>query len=258
MYYIDTHTHCCSEYYPADLDRVVNDAVKAGVAKMVVPCVNSQSIEDIANATAKYPDRLFGMMGLHPQDVAANYLEELALIETHLFDNHIIGVGEIGIDLYHDSTFIEQQRDAFSIQLGWAQQHQLPLSIHIRDGYEEAFAILKKYENCGLKGALHCFSGGIQEALWAIKFGFYLGIGGVVTFKNSKLKEIVKEVGLEHIVLETDAPFLAPVPFRGQTNESAYIPLIGNYIADIFNISPKEVAEITTRNAEQIFFSINF
>jgi TatD DNase family protein len=253
MYFIDTHTHCCTEYYPNDLDRVIRDAIKADVTKMIVPCVNADSVPDIADATARYPNNLFGMVGLHPSDVNEHYREELAALEKHLHDTHIIGVGEIGMDLYRNRTFLEEQRDAFLTQLQWAKTHNLPLSIHIRDAYEEAFAVLKRFENQGLKGVLHCFSGGIQEAKWAVKFGFFLGIGGVVTFKNSKLKEIVKTVGLSHIVLETDAPFLAPVPFRGQTNESAYIPLIANYIADLFDMPTEEVARITTENAERVF-----
>ncbi|MDR1346676.1 MAG: TatD family hydrolase [Bacteroidales bacterium] len=253
MYFIDTHTHCCTEYYPKELDRVINDAIKANVIKMIVPCVNASSVPDIADATTRYSANLFGMIGLHPSDVNEHYQEELAELKKHLHDTHIIGVGEIGMDLYHDRTFLEEQRDAFLMQLHWAKAYNLPLSIHIRDAYEEAFAVLKHFENQGLTGVLHCFSGGIQEAKWAVNFGFYLGIGGVVTFKNSKLKEIVKTIGLSHIVLETDAPFLAPVPFRGQPNESAYIPLIANYLSDLFNVSTEEIARITTENAERIF-----
>jgi len=253
MYFIDTHTHCCKEYYADNLDRVVRNAIKANVTKMIVPCVNTDSISEIINITDLYPNNVFGMIGLHPSDVDEHYIEHLAVLEQHLQDPHIIGVGEIGMDLYHSHNFLDAQQDAFAIQLQWAKTYNLPLSIHIRDAYKEAFVVLNQFKNQNLRGVLHCFSGGIQEAKWAIDFGLYLGIGGVITFKNNKLKEIVKTVGLSHIVLETDAPFLAPVPFRGQTNESAYIPIIANYIADLFDITTEEVALITTENSKQIF-----
>jgi TatD DNase family protein len=169
----------------------------------------------------------------------------------------LIGVGEIGIDLYHDKTFIKEQEIAFQRQLTWAAERNLPVSIHIRDGYEEAFRILKPFVQNGLNGVLHCFSGGIQEAHWAVNYGLKLGIGGVVTFKKNKLENIVKEIGIEHIVLETDAPFLAPDPYRGKQNESSYIPLIANKIASIFDIPLAEVRRITSENACSVFTKIN-
>jgi TatD DNase family protein len=157
------------------------------------------------------------------------------------------------LDFYFSREFEKEQIEVFDIQLGWAKERQMPLSLHIRNAYEEAIPVLKKYDHSGLKGVLHCFSGGIQEAQWGIRFGFALGVGGVVTFKNNKLQDIVKEVGLQHIVLETDAPYLAPVPYRGKTNESSYIPIIAQKVAEVTGESLETVMEVTTENAKKIF-----
>lgn len=256
MNYVDTHAHLYKEYYPDNFNDVVHRSIAAEVTQVVLPCVNLASVPSIMEAAKAYPQHLFPLIGLHPIDITESYQQELAQLEKYLTLSEIIGVGEIGIDLYHHPESVAAQRDAFFQQLQWARDLKLPLSIHIRNGYEEAFAILKKFKNQQLKGVLHCFSGGIQEAKWAIDFGFKLGIGGVVTFKKNKLEEIVKEVGIAHIVLETDAPFLAPHPFRGKENESSYIPLIAEKIATIFGISTEEVKRITTENAWEVFTKI--
>ncbi len=256
MYFIDSHAHLYKEYYPDDLAEVIQRAIDANVTTVILPSVSTPTLNDIFEATDAYPTHLFPLIGLHPTDVAENYREELAILHTYLNDSRVVGIGEIGIDLFHDSDFLVAQKECFYTQLQWAKETGLPLSIHIRDAYNESLEILKQFEHCGLKGILHCFSGGIQEAEWAIKFGFILGIGGVVTFKNNKLQDIVKHVGLENIALETDAPFLSPTPYRGQRNESDKIPLIANKIADIFETSVEKVAEITTLNVERIFTKI--
>lgn len=257
MNFVDTHAHLYKEYYPNNFHEVVSRSVEAQVTQIILPCVNARSVPHIFDAVTAYPHLLFPLIGLHPIDVNDNYKEELSILETYLSRKEIIGIGEVGIDMYHNPERLNEQIDAFEQQLQWAISHQLPLSVHIRNGYEEAFSVLKNFKNQNLKGVLHCFSGGIQEAKWAINFGFKLGIGGVVTFKNNKLENIVREVGIAHIVLETDAPFLAPHPYRGKENESAYIPLIAEKIATIFDISIDEVKQITTQNAWEVFTKIS-
>ncbi len=253
MYFIDSHGHICNEYYTEDFNSVMERAIAARVEKIILPCVNAQSIPCIFDAVEQYPQHLFPLIGLHPTDITENYLEDLALLENQLTRPEVVGIGEIGMDLYHDTSYKEIQQKVFYRQLTWAKERNFPLSLHIRSAYTEAITILKKFNQHDLRGVLHCFSGGIQEADWAVRHGFALGIGGVVTFKNNKLQEIVKHVGIENIVLETDAPFLAPTPYRGQRNESSYIPIIAQKVADILETSIEEVAEKTTQNAEKIF-----
>jgi TatD DNase family protein len=253
MSYIDTHSHLYEEYYPHHFDEVVERANAANVTTILLPCVSSETLQHLFKAANKYPNNLFPMIGLHPTDVTQNYRKELTLLEKYLNDDGMVAVGEIGIDLYHDKTFIKEQHDAFEIQLGWAKELDLPISIHVRDGFQEAISVIKKFSGSPFSGVFHCFSGGIQEAKWVIDNGFLLGVSGVITFKKNKLQDIVKEVGLEHIVLETDAPFLAPEPYRGKPNESSYIPFIAQKIASLFEITTEEVMEITTANARRIF-----
>ena len=253
MRFIDSHGHIYREYYEEDFDSVVRRAIEAQVTKIMLPCVTSQSLNDIFDAVGKYPQHLFAMIGLHPTDIPEDADAELALLKPYLTHPNVVGVGEIGMDLYHDTSTIEIQKKVFSQQLEWAVEYQLPVSLHIRSAYAEAMEILRRFEGTGLTGILHCFSGGIQEAEWAVRHGFLLGIGGVVTFKNSKLQEIVKAVGVEHLALETDSPFLAPVPHRGERNESAYSPLIAQKVADLCECSVAKVADITTANVERMF-----
>ena len=252
MRFIDSHGHIYREYFE-DLEKVVQQSLDAGVTKIILPCVSSFSWKDMIEAVELFPDILFPMVGLHPTDVPQDYEAELQRLLPLLDDPRVVGIGEIGMDLYHDTEMVEQQKKAFEAQLEWAVARDLPLSLHIRNAYNEAFGILRQFEGQGLRGILHCFSGGIQEAEWAIRHGFRLGIGGVITFKNNKLQDIVRQVGLEHIVLETDAPFLAPTPYRGTRNESAYIPIIAQKVADTLECSLEEVAEATTSHVETIF-----
>lgn len=253
MSYIDTHTHLYSEYYPDNLDVVVKRAIAADVEKMILPAVNPNSIKDIFEVANRYPNHLFPLVGLHPTDVLPNYMPQLEAIEPYLDDEGIVGIGEIGLDLYHSKEYIVQQEAVFDIQLGWAKDLQLPMSIHIRDAYAEAIAVISRYKGTSFSGVFHCFSGGIQEAKWAVDNGFLLGVSGVVTYKKSKLPEILKEVGLANIVLETDSPFLAPEPFRGKGNESGYIPYIAEKLSTIFDVSIEEIAQVTTQNALKVF-----
>ena len=218
-----------------------------------MPCVSVESVPDIFEVTQQYPKNLFPLIGLHPSDVKEDYKKQMEVLEHYVDEPFVVGIGETGIDLYHDKTFYAEQLVAFETHLNWAKEAKLPLSIHIRDGFNEALSVLKKFKSDELKGILHCFSGGIQEAKWAIDNGYLLGISGVVTFKNNRLQDIVKEVGISAIALETDAPFLAPDPFRGKRNESAYIPLIAEKIANILEISVEEVMRTTTNNAETVF-----
>ena len=251
--FIDTHAHLCEEYYHDTLDQVVQRAIDAHVDPIILPGVNAAGIPELLELTDRYKGHFFPLIGLHPEETKANYREELDIIESYLDDKRVIGIGEIGLDFYFSREFEKEQIEVFDIQLGWAKERQMPLSLHIRSAYEEALPVLKKYDHSGLKGVLHCFSGGIQEAQWGIRFGFALGVGGVVTFKNNKLQDIVKEVGLQHIVLETDAPYLAPMPYRGKTNESSYIPLIAQKVAEVTGESLETVMEVTTENAKRIF-----
>jgi len=253
MHFIDTHTHQYREYYPLDFEEVVLRAIGAGVTEMILGCVDSTTPAQIQDAVRTFPDHFFALVGLHPEEVKENYEEELLKVEQHFNDTNVIGVGEIGLDYYWDRTFEQQQREVFYRQLCWARDRNLPLSLHIRSAYSEAIEILNKFKPGELKGVMHCFSGGIQEAQWAVKHGFALGVGGTVTFKNSKLQELLPQIGLQHIVLETDAPYLAPVPYRGKTNESSYIPIIAQKVADIFNVTLQAVADQTTLTAQEIF-----
>lgn len=253
MHFIDSHGHIYREYYEEDFDSVVGRALEAQVTKIMLPCVSSQSINDIFDAVGKYPQHLFAMIGLHPTDIPEDADAELALLKPYLTHPNVVGVGEIGMDLYHDTSTVEVQKRVFNRQLEWAVEYHLPVSLHIRSAYTKALEILRRFEGTGVTGILHCFSGGIQEAEWAVRHGFLLGIGGVVTFKNSKLQEIVKAVGLEHLALETDSPFLAPVPHRGERNESAYIPHINDFIAKSLGVTPETVSAATDRNAQCLF-----
>lgn len=251
--FIDTHAHLCEEYYHDTLDQVVQRAIDAKVDPIILPGVNAAGIPELLELADRYKGHFYPLVGLHPEDTKADYKEELQTIAGYLDDPRVIGIGEIGLDFYFSREFEKEQIEVFDIQLGWAKERQMPLSLHIRNAYEEAIPVLKKYDHSGLKGVLHCFSGGIQEAQWGIRFGFALGVGGVVTFKNNKLQEIVKEVGLKNIVLETDAPYLAPVPYRGKTNESSYIPIIAQKVAEETGESIETVMEVTTENAKRIF-----
>ena len=253
MPFVDTHTHLYREEYPENFEEVVQRALEAGVMQMILPGVNSRTPEQINEAVDLYPQNMFALFGLHPEDTHADFEEELAKVESHLSDRNVVGIGEIGLDYYWDRTFEKEQEEAFYRQLCWARDRRMPMSLHIRSAYPEAIKIMQQFKPGELSAVMPCFSGGIQEAEWAVKRGFAIGVGGVVTFKNSKLQELLPVIGLENIVLETDSPYLAPVPHRGKPNESSYIPLIAQKIADIFKVSMETVMSQTSETAHRIF-----
>ncbi len=253
MIFCDTHTHLYLKEFEEDREGVIQRAKNVGVEYFFLPNIDSGSIDAMNNLRTAYPENCFAMMGLHPTSVKENFEEELAIVERELRGGTYIAVGEVGIDLYWDKTYRTQQYEAFHRQIGWALEMELPLIIHSRESFGEIMEVLGHFKGKPLKGIFHCFSGTAEQAKQITDMGFYLGIGGVLTFKNSKLSDSLKDIPVENILLETDAPFLAPVPHRGKRNESAYIPIIAQKIAEIKGMSTAEVAEITTDGALKLF-----
>jgi TatD DNase family protein len=250
---IDSHCHINSTEFDIDLETVLNNAKQVGVEKIFVPNVNLSSIEKLLPLLKQYPDFLMPMLGIHPCEIDNNYKEHLSTIYKYLDKTTYYAIGEIGLDYYWDKTHIESQKDAFEIQINWAIDLKIPINIHSRNSTEDAIQICKKYQSRGLKGVFHCFSGSLEQAKKIIDLGFYLGIGGVVTFKKTDLHQIVPTVGLANIVLETDAPYLAPSPFRGKRNEPSYLTYIVEKIADLCDTTPLEVKKQTTANALNLY-----
>lgn len=250
---IDTHTHIYDEAFDEDRNEVIENAISKGITTVILPNVDTSTIDPIMDMVATYPHFCKPAFGLHPTEVKDDYRVQLQQIECIIRQARPVAIGEIGLDFYWDSTFKEQQIKAFEKQLDLAIELNLPVIIHVRKAYAEAIAIVSNYIEKGLKGVFHCFGGGVQEAKKIVEFGFYLGIGGVVTFKNSKLDEIISTIGLEHLLLETDAPYLAPVPFRGKRNEPAYVSLVCEKLATVFSMSYDKIDEITTNNAVELF-----
>lgn len=253
MEFIDTHCHLYAEEFSEDIDAVMQNALVAGVKQFYLPGIDSSCIEAMLALEKKYPDNCHAMMGLHPCYVKENYTEELQLVEQWLAKRKFAAVGEIGLDFYWDKTFAQQQQEAFRTQIEWALQYNLPIVIHTRNAMQETINIIKEYAPKGLHGIFHCFGGSYENAQEIIKAGFLLGIGGVLTYKNSTLVNVLEKIDLEHLVLETDAPYLPPVPFRGKRNESAYLTLIAAKLAEVKQVAIAQVAQITTSNAEKIF-----
>jgi TatD DNase family protein len=250
---IDTHTHLYAEEFLADRKSVIDKAIANGIERFYLPNIDSTSIAVMLELEQQMPKQCYAMMGLHPCSVKADYQSELALVKEWLEKRPFIAVGEIGIDLYWDKTFIEEQKTAFKQQIDWALEYNYPISIHCREAFDPIYEILASYKTLP-KAIFHCFSGTLEQAKMVLALGgFKLGIGGVVTFKNSGLDKVVEEIGLEHLVVETDAPYLAPVPFRGKRNEPVYILEVARKIAQIKDISMEEVAKITSENAKYIF-----
>jgi TatD DNase family protein len=250
---IDTHTHLYSEEFNEDRINSINSAIDKSVTKFYLPNVDSTSIEGMLDLEKRFPENCFPMMGLHPCSVKDNYLEELAVVKQWLDKRKFAAIGEIGMDLYWDKTFVKEQEIAFKQQIEWALTFNYTIVIHCRNAFDEIFAILSSYKKLP-KGIFHCFSGDIEQAKKVLAFGnFKLGIGGVITFKNSGLDKVVEQLQLSDLVLETDAPYLAPVPYRGKRNESSYISLVAEKIAQLKNITFDEVATITSKNALEIF-----
>ncbi len=252
MIYTDTHTHIYDEKLIVDEEQIPR-AIEAGVTKLYMPNCNSETIAGMLELADKWPSNCYPMMGLHPCYVKEDYKEELEIVATHLKNRKYYAVGEIGLDYYWDITWKAQQIESFEVQIEMALHYNLPIVIHSRESTKDCIDIVRNMQNGKLTGIFHCFSGNATEAKAITDLGLYIGIGGVVTYKKSTLPDVLKEVSLDNIVLETDAPYLAPVPFRGKRNESSYIPFIGKKVAEIKGVSEEEVANATTRNAQRIF-----
>lgn len=250
---IDTHSHIYSEDFIDDIEEVLQNAYNNNVKKIVMPNIDSGSIKRLLDLSNSYPHVCYPLMGLHPTSVSDDYKEELSLVEYWLDKNKFYGIGEIGIDLYWDRKYIEEQKDAFRYQIQLAKSRKLPIVVHVRDSFKEVYEILKEEQDGSLKGIFHCFTGDNVEAQKIVDLGFLLGIGGVVTFKNSTLDEVLKNVDLNKLVLETDAPYLSPVPKRGKRNESSYLVYVAQKLSDIYHVPIKEIAEITTANSRNLF-----
>lgn len=251
--FIDTHTHIYLKKFDEDRETCINEAVNAGVKRMYLPNIDVSSVEQIKDCIKNYPDQCIPMMGLHPCSVTKEYEEILKTLEAELDSYPYVAVGEIGLDYYWSKDLVAEQKKAFEKQIEWAVTRSLPIIIHSRDSLDDCIDMVERSGGENLKGIFHCFSGTIEQAERIIKLGFLMGIGGVVTFKNSGLSEVVAEIPLDHLVLETDAPFLSPHPFRGKRNESKFIPLIAEKIAVVKNVEVTTVAKQTTINADKLF-----
>jgi len=250
---IDTHCHIYLEEFQEDIDQVIVRSKAEGISKLYLPNIDSQTIFQMKNVAGKYPEYCFPMMGLHPCSVKDNFEIELRIIRDKLDEGGYNGIGEIGTDLYWDQKYWDQQKQAFKIQIEWAKNENLPIIIHCRESLDLTLDIVEENKTSDLNGVFHCFSGTIDQAKRIEELGFYMGIGGVSTFKNGGLDKVLPFINLNNIVLETDSPYLAPAPFRGKRNEPSYIKLIANRISEIYGIPVEEVAQRTTFNAQNLF-----
>ncbi|NRA94337.1 MAG: TatD family hydrolase [Psychroserpens sp.] len=253
MIITDTHTHLYSEQFKEDRDEMVNRAIAANVTRFFIPAIDSSYTQSMYDLEAAYPEHMFLMMGLHPTSVKENYEEELAHVEAQFKRRSFYAVGEIGIDLYWDTSTLDIQKIAFKRQIQLAKEYKLPIVIHCRESFDEIFEVLETEYDDELFGIFHCFTGTKAQAERAISFNMKLGIGGVATFKNGKIDQFLNEIDLKHIVLETDAPYLAPKPFRGKRNESTYVTYVLKKLSEIYGVSEEKIAEITTQNSKDIF-----
>ena len=253
MMLTDTHTHLYAEQFDEDRDQIIHKAIDSGINRFFIPAIDSTYYQKMFALEKAFPDHVFLMAGLHPTHVNADFKKELDIVKKQLNSHKFYAVGEIGMDLYWDKTFIQEQQEAFQMQISWAKEMALPIVIHCRDAFNEIFEVLDKVNDDRLFGIFHCFTGNKQQAKQIINYGFKLGIGGVVTFKNGGIDKFLSEIPLEHIVLETDSPYLAPTPFRGKRNESSYLVNILNKLVTIYDMSPEEIARITTQNSQDVF-----
>lgn len=253
MTLIDTHTHLYSSEFDEDIEEVVSRANDAGVTRFYLPAIDSTQIARMEKLAKDFPGQMFAMAGLHPCYVKENYKNELLTVEENLLKKRYSAIGETGLDFYWDTSFKNEQIKSLHIHVEWALKWGLPLVLHTRNALRETIDELRKYKGSGLTGIFHCFSGTEKEAREIVELGFYLGIGGVLTFKNSGLAQAIRNIDLSHLVLETDAPYLAPVPYRGKRNESSYLKIIAEHLAQVKGVSLEEVATQTTRNAKIIF-----
>lgn len=253
MLITDTHTHLYVEQFDEDRDVVIKEAMDAGVKRFFLPAIDSTYTKGMIDLKKAYPDQIFLMAGLHPTHVKANYEQELEHVIENLTRHTYHAIGEIGIDLYWDRTYIKEQEEAFRRQIRLAIDHELPIVIHCRESFREIIEVLREERTESLRGIFHCFTGSLEQAQEAISLNMKLGIGGVVTFKNGGLDTFLHQIDLSHIVLETDSPYLAPTPFRGKRNESKYLRLVIDKLSDIYGRSVEEIAHVTTENSKEIF-----
>ena len=253
LQYIDSHAHIYSEQFKADQQEAIRKAEEAGVSQILMPNIDHTSIDAMLQTESDHPGVCLAMMGLHPCSVQKNFEQELYTVEGWLARRSFIAIGETGVDLYWDKTFLAQQQEALAIQARWAKKYQVPIVLHTRDAFPETYEVIAREQDGTLTGVFHCFSGTAEEARQALELGFYLGIGGVATFKNGGLDKLLPEVPLDRILLETDCPYLAPVPHRGKRNEPAYLPLIAQKVADIKQVPLAELAQTTTANSRNLF-----
>tara|TARA_E500000331_G_C17169746_1_gene675531 strand:- start:79 stop:852 length:774 start_codon:yes stop_codon:yes gene_type:complete len=250
---IDTHTHLYVEQFDKDRDDQVKTAISNGITKFFLPAIDKSYTERMLSLKLKYPENIFLMTGLHPTHVNDRYNEELNHVRENLDTSDFCAIGEIGIDLYWDKTNLLNQQKVFNQQILWAIEYDLPIVIHCREAFDEVFEILQEHKNDKLRGIFHCFTGTIHQAKQAINLNMKLGIGGVVTFKNGKIDKFIRDIPIDSIVLETDAPYIAPVPHRGKRNESTYLPIIAKKVAECYNVSLEYIAKKTTETANSIF-----
>ncbi len=253
MILTDTHTHLYSEAFDEDRAEVIKNAMGQGVKRFFIPAIDSSYTKAMFDLQKSYPDNMFLMMGLHPTHVKENYIDELNHVEQMLEQHRFYAVGEIGIDLYWDKTSLPEQQKAFVSQIRLAKKNNLPIVIHCREAFDEIFEVLENEKADDLFGIFHCFTGTLEQAHKAISYNMKLGIGGVVTFKNGKIDAFLNQIDLKHIVLETDSPYLAPVPYRGKRNESAYLIKVQEKLSDIYGVGNEEIAKITTANSKEVF-----
>ena len=254
MEFIDTHAHLYTDEFLNDRDEVLQRAKDEGIKKIILPAIDSKSHQAMIDFSAEHPELLFPLMGLHPTSVKEDYKKELEVVENYLSEGSLFhGIGEIGIDLYWDKTHFNEQVDAFKTQVDWAKGMRWPIVIHTRDSFTQVFKVLEPMLDGNLTGIFHCFGGTMEEAQLIQKIGFLMGIGGVLTFKNSSLPAILEHVDINHLVLETDSPYLAPTPYRGKRNESSYLKLVAEKLAAVQQTSVSHVAKVTTKNALRVF-----
>ncbi|WP_297764499.1 TatD family hydrolase [uncultured Muriicola sp.] len=253
MLITDTHTHLYSEAFDEDRKEVIQKGIDKGIKRFFIPAIDSGYTQAMLDLEKAFPKNVYLMMGLHPTHVKENYLEELAHVESMLQQRSFYAIGEIGIDLYWDKTFLKEQQEAFKKQISLAKKFNLPIVIHCRDSFDEIFEVLDDAKGDDLYGIFHCFTGSLEQAQRAIDLNMKLGIGGVVTFKNGKIDSFLNQIALEHIVLETDAPYLSPVPFRGKRNQPVYLMEVLNKLSDIYQLPVAEIANITTENSRDVF-----
>lgn len=252
-FWTDSHAHIYLKEFDGDRKDIISRCAENGVDKIYMPNIDHTSIDNMLEVEAKFPEHCMAMMGLHPCSVKNDFEKELYIIENWLSKRNFSAIGEMGTDLYWDKTYWEQQKEAFVMQVGWAKQYDLPIVIHCRESIDETIALVEEHHDDKLRGVFHCFTGDVEQAKRISKLGFYFGLGGVSTFKNGGLDKVIPELDIETVLLETDSPYLAPVPHRGKRNEPSYIPIIAERVAKLKNISMSELQMITSTNAQNLF-----